>query len=193
MPACPKPPIDAVQTACQLAKALEQQGQEYAFGGAIALGFWAEPRSTVDVDLTLFSPPEKPTECVCLLQAIGCEVAVPQALESLKEHGFCRAKHGGLRVDVFLPIVPFYQEARKRRARVKLEGQEIQVWSADVLAVFKMMFFRPKDLVDLQRILEVQRDKLDRSWIRAELEELYGRRDPRLSRWDELVEEMGEG
>ena len=50
-----------------------------------------------------------------------------------------------------------------------------------------MMFFREKDLTDLRRILAVQAARLDRDWVRGQLQDMYGRRDPRLSRWDEIV------
>ena len=42
----------AVETAKQLAAALDEAGCEYALGGAIALGFWTAPRGTLDVDVT---------------------------------------------------------------------------------------------------------------------------------------------
>ena len=48
---------DAAEAAGQLALALGRRGQDYAIGGAIALGYWSQPRGTIDVDLTLlFSP-----------------------------------------------------------------------------------------------------------------------------------------
>jgi len=180
-------PIDAVAAARSLAAALEERAQDYALGGAIALGFWAEPRGTIDVDVTLFLDPRKPSECIALLQDIGCKVAVPEASTAITEHGFCQVQYRGLRVDIFLPIVPFYEEAREKRARVELDGQQVYVWSAEVLAVFKMMFFREKDLTDLRRILAVQAETLDRDWVRGQLLDMYGRRDPRLSRWDEIA------
>jgi hypothetical protein len=52
-----------------------------------------------------------------------------------------------------------------------------------------MMFFRQKDLVDIQSILRSQGESLDRAWIGNCLLQLYGARDPRTSRWRELVAE----
>jgi hypothetical protein len=45
--------MDPAQVAQAIAAALEAAGCDYALGGAIALGFWAEPRGTVDVDVTI--------------------------------------------------------------------------------------------------------------------------------------------
>src|SRR5688500_931501 len=127
----PSLPPQAVTVARQLASQLEGRGQEYAIGGAIALGFWGAPRGTLDVDLTLFLPPEKPSQCIWILQDMGCEVASGPALESLREHGFCRVTYAGLNVDVFLPTFAFYSQAQMRRKRVQLDDQAIWIWDAE--------------------------------------------------------------
>lgn len=66
--------VDAVDAARQLAAAFDKQGREYALGGALALGYWATPRGTLDVDLTLFLDPEPPDECIRALQDAGCDL-----------------------------------------------------------------------------------------------------------------------
>lgn len=185
-------PIEATAVAAQLAKELQSRQQEYALGGAIALGFWGIPRGTVDVDLTLFLTPERPSECVWLLQEIGCQVSVAAACESLREHGFCRVSFNKLDVDVFVPLVPFYEIARTRRKQVQLHGQPLLVWDAESLVVFKMMFFRRKDLADVEQVLVTQGIQFDHSWVREQLVGMYGARDPRLTAWDELVHEVRE-
>jgi hypothetical protein len=58
----------ASDAARELAAMLDVRNMDYALGGAIALGFWVEPRGTLDVDVTLFLPADKPSECVWLLQ-----------------------------------------------------------------------------------------------------------------------------
>ena len=159
-------------------------------GGAIALGFWGVPRGTVDVDLTIYLPPERPSQCVSLLQDVGCTVSSSEATASLREHGFCRVAFSGMRLDVFLPIVPFYEVARSRRKRLELADQPIMVWDAESLVVFKMMFFRRKDLADVEQVLQTQGAQFDRLWVREQLAGMYGARDPRLSAWDDLVREI---
>jgi hypothetical protein len=181
-------PNEAVEVAAKLAARLDARGQEYALGGAIALGYWGIPRGTVDVDVTVFLPPERPSECIWLLQEIGCEFSAATAAASLREHGFCRVTFAGLDVDVFVPLVPFYETARTRRKSVELCGRPVLVWDAESLAVFKMMFFRRKDLADVEQVLATQGASFDRPWVREQLVAMYGLRDPRLSAWDELVQ-----
>ena len=179
----------AVEAAKQFAAALEAAKCDYALGGAIALGFWSSPRGTLDVDITLFLPRERPSQCVRLLQQIGCELNTGNSLESLTKHGYCQVEFAGRRVDVFLPLVPFYEHARQRRKQVLLSGQPVTIWDAETLCVFKMMFFRRKDLADVEQILRTQGDQLDRNWILERLTEIHGHHDPRISQWEELVRE----
>ena len=81
---------DAADVAKRVAAKLASGGCDYAIGGAIALGYWADPRGTLAVDFTLFIAPDKPGECVWRLQELGCELSASDALRSLNEHGFCR-------------------------------------------------------------------------------------------------------
>ena len=122
-------------------------------------------------------PPERTSECLWLLQDIGCEFASKEAAESLRKHGFCSVRYAGVRLDIFLPIVPFYETARLRRRRVELSGRPIMVWDAESLAVFKMMFFRRKDVADMEQILRTQGKQFDRGWVREQLSGLFGEGD----------------
>ncbi|MCU0981861.1 MAG: hypothetical protein MUF25_22140 [Pirellulaceae bacterium] len=75
-----RPTHDAAAVAERLAAALQEAGQPYALGGAIALGYWGAPRGTLDVDVTVFLPPDRPSECLWLLQDLGCEMDTAAAL-----------------------------------------------------------------------------------------------------------------
>jgi hypothetical protein len=183
-------PINALSVAANLAAELEAGGWEYAFGGAIALGYWGTPRGTVDVDLTLYVSPERPSECARLLGDLGCQFAAAQLTQSLSEHGFASVLYAGIRLDVFLPTIPFYEEARLRRKRVEFAGRPMMVWDAESLAVFKMMFFRRKDVADVEQMLRARAAEFDRPWVRKQLAAMYGPGNPRLSAWDELTREV---
>ncbi|MFV2070150.1 MAG: hypothetical protein ACC645_24550 [Pirellulales bacterium] len=180
-------PQDAVEAALELAAFLTSENHPYAFGDALALGFWAAPRGTVDVDVTLYVSHEEPSECLSILDDAKCDFDRNQAFASLQEHGFCRVRYRGYQLDVFLPTIPFYEEARSRRKCVTLAGQPIMIWDSETLCVFKMMFFRLKDLADVQQIIQVQGSHLDRGWVLDRIVALYGQRDPRVARWAELV------
>jgi hypothetical protein len=64
----------------------------------------------------------------------------------------------------------------------------IAVLSAEAIAVLKMLFFRSKDLSDIERLLVVQASDLDRDYVRPWLVETVGEDDPRVVEWDLLCE-----
>ena len=178
-----------VDVACQLAERLEKCGCDYAFGGAIALGYWTEPRGTVDVDVTLYLSVKELNQTIAVLRAVGADFSEAEVRKSLAEHAFCRLKFLDRRLDVFLPIAVIYEAARPRRRRVEMGTGTAFIWDAETLCVFKLMFFRRKDLTDVEAILRDQGAALDRDWVEERLLEMYGNRDPRLSSWRELVAE----
>lgn len=188
-------PLDNVapvtEIAAQLAERLEAAGCEYAFGGAIALGYWTEPRGTIDVDVTLYLSVDDVSQTIAMLRRVGVQFIEASAKESLEQHGFCRVEFLSRRLDVFLPIASFYDAAKRRRRRVVMGPREAYIWDAETLCVFKMMFFRRKDLVDVESILRNQGPALDRAWIEQALLDLYGQRDPRINQWRELAAEAG--
>jgi hypothetical protein len=102
------------------------------------------------------------------------------------------AKAGPMRVDVFLPSIPFAFEAERTRRRQTLEGEQIWVLSAEAIAIFKLLFFRPKDVIDLERLVAVQGTNIDVSYVRRHMVEMMGEDDERVRRWDALVEQHGE-
>jgi hypothetical protein len=181
--------LDSYQVAEELAARLDAAGCEYALGGAIALGFWAEARGTLDVDVTLYLSLDDSAGCLQLLEKIGCDVDRTRALDMLKQHNFCQVQLLGIRLDVFLPMSSFYEAAKARRREVPIGNRRAYIWDAETLCVFKMMFFRQKDLVDIQSVLRSQGAALDREWVEKSLLDLYGNRDPRISRWRELAAE----
>ena len=176
-----------VEVVTSLIEHLESSQIPYAFGGAIALSAWSEPRATTDVDLNLWVNDEQLPAAVGVLRRAGVEIELSEAERGARERGMFAAPHGSYRVDVFVPSVPFYDEALARRLRVTLAERQTWVLSPESLAVFKMLFFRPKDLVDLARLIEVHRPPLDVAFVRGWLVDMVGNKDVRIAKWDELT------
>jgi hypothetical protein len=81
------------------------------------------------------------------------------------------AYRSGIRVDFFVPSIPFYDEAERTLCRVSFkDGRSVLVLSAEALSVFKLLFFRDKDLVDLRRLVARQGSALDHAYVRRQLE-----------------------
>lgn len=183
MPDLPNAP-DVART---LADALEAAGIPYAVGGAIAYGLHAPPRATNDVDLNVFVQPHELDPALDALERGGADVDRPAARRSAAERGDFAVRVRGMRVDVFVPSIPFYDSVRLRVRPTTLLGRPIRILSAEDLVVFKMLFFRGKDVSDVERLALFQGEALDRAYVRGWLVDLVGEGDARVQRWDGIA------
>jgi hypothetical protein len=186
-------PATAAEVARSVADALSEHGLPYAIGGAIALGFYAPPRATIDVDVNVFVRPEGGLDAVLsALEELDFEPSHPRAelARLATEEGQFRGAVSGVRVDVFLPAVPFYARLEERRREVFLFGRSIWILGPEDLAILKLMFFRRKDLADVEAILRDQGGSFDRDHVRAVITELVGADDERVLAFDEIVRDV---
>jgi hypothetical protein len=170
----------------RLVDVLEASGEIYAFGGAIALAAWSEPRATADVDVILWIESEHLARAVELIRSAGVNVDGESAKAQVSARGMFAGMAGAVRVDVFIPSIPFYSEAKARRVATTIAGRATFVHSAEVLAVFKLLFFRPKDLLDIERMLQIQGPTFDRDFVRQALVDMVDETDPRIEKWDAI-------
>ena len=56
--------------------------------------------------------------------------------------------------------------------------------------MFKLLFFRTKDLLDVERLVAVGGAAFDRAYVRRSLVDIVGADDERLPRWDRLVADV---
>ncbi|HXD53522.1 MAG TPA: hypothetical protein VN618_02090 [Solirubrobacteraceae bacterium] len=150
----------------------------HAIGGAIALGYCVlEPRGTRDVDVNVFVHPGRARE---VLAAMPDGVAVSGLdLDHAERDGQVRLYWGITPIDLFMSVLPFHDRVESHVRQVPFEGRTIPVLDCTGLAVFKAMFDRPRDWVDIEAMVEARSLDLDDAvhWIR----ELVGE-DPRIER-----------
>lgn len=182
----PDPLASLVEVLGALIDRLESAGIPYALGGAVAYSSWGEPRATRDVDLNVWVEPEALDGVFEVLESAGVALDRVRARAEADERGLFIGWHGEYRIDVFVPSIPFYSDALERRVRVRIAGRDTWVLSPEVLAVFKMLFFRAKDLRDLERMLVVQGGRLDRAFVRRWLVEMLGDESEQVVAWDRL-------
>ena len=75
-----------------LDQALTEAKIDHAFGGALALAYYAEPRATVDVDINVFVAPEMHDAVFAALSPLGVER--PADAERLVRDGQSRWRWG---------------------------------------------------------------------------------------------------
>ena len=182
--------IDLRGALAELVTWLEEQGFTYALGGALALGVWATPRMTLDIDMTLWVPDDAYQDTLArLMEAGGDATDASAALRSAERDGVSYLRWRGVRLDVFFPSIPFYEAALEARVRLELPGiGPTWVLSAETLAVFKLLFLRPKDLVDVASLIRVRGREFDGGWVRDELIRCVGADDERLLRLAGLLD-----
>ncbi|MBW3668944.1 MAG: hypothetical protein KY443_06990 [Actinobacteria bacterium] len=133
--------------------ALDAAAIPHAFGGAIALAYCtADPRGTTDLDVNVFVPP---TESERVLAALPDEVAVrPEDRLVLARDGQVRLWWARTPLDVFLDVHEFHTAVARGVRLVPFEGIDIPVLDCVGLAVFKAMFSRGKDWVDIEAMVD---------------------------------------
>lgn len=179
-------PADPLEASIALGEALEANGIPYAVGGALAFGLWAIPRATVDIDINVFVEPGEIARVVQVASAVGVELEIERAQAESDARGMFVGRFGSYRVDFFTPSIEFAWEAKRTRVVKSIDGHSVSFLAAEALAVFKLLFFRAKDIVDLQRLLAVQGARLDIAYVRRHLVEMMGEGDSRVQRWDAL-------
>lgn len=164
-------------------RALAAAGIEHAFGGALALAYYAEPRATIDVDVNIFVEPSEHKRVFGALGPLGVER--PPDDSGLERDGQSRWRWGRNPVDVFFANDALHEAMRRAVRSVPFGDAEIPILSPEHLAVCKILFDRPKDWIDLEQML--LSPELELAEIRAWLGRALDPEDPRVARFEELT------
>lgn len=184
------PVTDSGDAAERVATAFEAAGIAYAIGGALAMGVHGYPRGTLDVGINVFVEPPELSRVLQVLHDLGLEVDDHAAVDARASRWKVR---GALR---WFPGRRFRSEhpvlvRGRSHARPHREGY----WflSPEALAVFKLLSFRGKDLVDLERFVAARAERLDHAYVRRWISDMMGKDDERLRAWDQIVARFAPG
>lgn len=175
-----------LEVAGWLAERLDEDSLPYALGGALALAAWSGPRQTVDVDIAVFVGEEELPRVLDAIERAGAVVERDDAERRVASTGMFIAELARTRIDVFLATHPVHQEMGRRRRAVELDGARLWFLSPEDLALLKLIYGRPKDIVDLERLFAARGD-LDVPYIRSWLERIVPPADARLDTLADLA------
>lgn len=152
----------------------------HAFGGAIALAYYAEPRATIDIDLNVFVPATRLDEVATPLRKLGVTVD-EAAAELVARDGQARVWWDRTPVDLFFAYDAFHDAAARACRTVPFADGEIPILAAEHLVVCKVVFNRPKDWVDIDAMRELDAG-IDSAEVLRWVGRIAGDEDPRFER-----------
>lgn len=170
------------QKVVRLNAALAERGVPYAFGGAIALNYHREPRSTLDIDLNIFVSPEDEATVLATLGDVYDLADQERVKRELRREGQTRSRWGNTYVDLFLANTEFHAAMAERVERQPFGEATIPVLSIEDLLICKALFDRSKDWVDIEAVAKTRGGDLDRPYITGWLDRFLPSDDPRLDR-----------
>ena len=181
----------AAEAGRAIADALEAAGLPYALGGALALGVAGVPRGTKDVDVNVFVDEDRVPAVLDALAALGIAFQRDACLTRARHDGMFVGSWDGMRIDIFVPSIPFSHEAGRTVVSITVDGWTGRFLAPEAIAVFKLLFFRLKDRGDLERLVAVRGEQLDHAYVRHWIVDMMGEDDERVRAWDDIVARFG--
>lgn len=132
-------------------KALKRKKVAHAFGGALALAYYAEPRATIDIDLNLFLSPKEYRRVEQAFSFAGLRTDVDS--DKLEKEGQVRLWWGRTPLDLFFSYDEIHEEMSRRRRSVPFGEETIPILAPEHLVVCKAIFNRPKDWLDIEQVV----------------------------------------
>lgn len=163
----------------------------HAFGGALALAYYAEPRATIDIDLNVFLPPTRWRDAIEALEPLGVD-ASKLSPDALLRDGQCRIWWERNPLDLFFSYDPIHEEMRQQARKLPFGETTLPFLSPEHLCICKAMFNRPKDWIDIEQMI-VAPDVVELDPVEAWLRRMVGAEDSRFAKLRELRARLGAG
>jgi len=134
--------------------------------GGVAASLLGKPRLTADVDAMLLLSIEDLPRLMEVAAQEGLVPRITNAQDFARCHRVLLLRHqeSGINVDISLGLLPFEVEAVERSTVHQIGSLAIRLPTPEDLIIFKAVAHRPKDLLDIQALVESHPD-LDRSHI----------------------------
>lgn len=145
----------------RVTQVLARERIPYMVIGGFANLVWGEPRTTIDLDITLDLEAFGVTRFVGLVAELGEHIVEdPLSFAERTRVMPVRTKEG-ITVDFILATLPFERAAIARAVPVEVEGMKVIVCTADDLILHKIVSTRARDHEDVVGVLRRQEGRLD--------------------------------
>jgi len=173
---------------------LTSLGIRHAFGGALALAYYADPRATVDVDINVGVPYESQSSLLAHFDSIGWHAdgdsatGMPAAGTRLRQVGETVV------VVLFFAFDGYHDDVLDRAVTKPFtyagNWHDLPFLSAEDLTIFKISFGRRRDWADIEAMVEagtgLDADYVERQLVRFKGPAAY----PSAARFRALLREV---
>src|SRR5258706_1204683 len=136
---------------------LDEQGVPAAVVGGIAASLLGRPRVTKDVDLVALVPESDWARLLESGRRLGFEPRAADALAFARVSRVLLLKHAPTQIELDLSFagLPFEVEVIERASPYTVRGTTFRVASAEDIVVMKALALRPRDIADIEAIIEL--------------------------------------
>ncbi|MCX5738948.1 MAG: hypothetical protein NTZ61_10730 [Proteobacteria bacterium] len=181
-------PLALDEKVAALAHALTTASIPHAFGGALALGYYAAPRGTHDIDLNIFVSVAHGERVLETLAELGVAATGTSKVRAVRERGQVRVHWEHTPLDLFFSYDPLHDRCAERARLVPFgDGVTLSILSAEDLTIFKVIFDRTKDWSDIEEMLYALGADFDTAYALLWLRRILEAEDARLLRIEELL------
>lgn len=122
----------------------------------VAASLLGKPRLTADVDAVVILPMEKLPRLIDIARQVGLFPRIADTEEFARRHHVLLLRHqeSGIDVDISMGMLQFEIEAVERGISYQAGQLAIRITTPEDLIIFKAVAHRPKDLLDIQAIIE---------------------------------------
>jgi hypothetical protein len=177
------PTVSLPEKVLLIEEGFRQRRIPHAFGGALALAYYATPRATIDIDVNVFVSVDRADEVLGLFETLGAAPLSREERTRLERDAQARVQWDATPVDLFFSYDALHESCLERRRRMPFgDGDWVHVLAAEDLLVFKALFDREKDRRDIEELAYAMADELDAAYATLWLERIVGDQDPRYQR-----------
>jgi len=166
---------------------LKEAGIPHAFGGALALGYYAEPRETKDIDVNVFVQVERWPEVREAVAPLGVNVETDEG--ELEAEAQVKLVWNESPLHLFFSQDALHEEMERKMRGVPFVGTTIPIVSPEHLVIRKALLDRTKDWLDIEQIFAAT-SPLGLREIEHWMEQMAGIDDPRLAKLRQTVSSL---
>jgi hypothetical protein len=175
----PEPGPSLPEKVSAVRRCLRDEEIPHAIGGALAVGYYGEPRSTLDIDVNVFVPTSRWHHIREALGPLGIDLEVDEA--ELERADEVQLEWGSNFIHLFFSSDPLHEEMLRDARTTPFNGGVIPIVSPEHLVIRKALLDRTKDWLDIEQIF-VATSPLDFQEIEIWLEKMIGASDERVKK-----------